>query len=391
MRNIVGQLKAIDLKSVDLKGIDKKRMGTAAVTLVVALGAGYYMQAGKPAASQGQPTVAMPVQTASVMPVSTDEPVEAAIAASPAEIAGAADSTTLAEEALADVSMADEIPPANVVLEANVVQDEVASAQALDPASEDVGTNEVFDLAALETTPPSPVESNAAPLAENACEPVLTAVASDMAMMTVTISAPCHANATVEFAHEGLRFSERLDENGEVSQLVPALLPEAKVTAYLDDDSSAEVELTIPEASQYYRAALVWQGATGLQLHAFEEGADYGQEGHLWSEAPGNTARSKSGLGGYVTMLGTVAKGYAADVYTFPAYLMRSLTGPKLSIEAHVLENTCENNIEAVYLRADGSNAPTQMPVEIFAPGCDAIGEYLVLQDMPKALQIALK
>ncbi|UWQ07832.1 hypothetical protein [Aliiroseovarius crassostreae] len=388
MRELLGQLKEIDLKSIDfqglkkidLQGIDKKRLGTAAATLVIALGAGYYMQNGQSQSQVAGPVAQpQPVQTASVLPTPA---VEAQAEASTPE----ADPLPQVE----GVDLAEDLPdPAPAVTPALVQPEPSAVAETLAEVAPQ--PEESFDIAALDLSPSvEPVVAEPAPLATDHCTPSLTGRVEDLAMMTLTVEAPCNANAEVEFSHEGLRFTEYLDDDGRVEVTVPALTRDAKVSAYLAETSVAHLELTVPEAAQYRRAALVWQGATGLQLHAFEEGADYGDEGHLWADHPGGLTRAIGGQGGFVTVLGSVAQGYAADIYTFPAYMMRSLSGPEMSIEAHVLETTCNSEIEGVFLRANGKDHPREMPVRIAAPGCDSVGEYLVFSDMAQELTIAL-
>lgn len=373
MRDILGQLKAIDLKSIDLQDINKKRLGTAAATLVIALGAGYYMQNGQLApqgdvAAGGDAAPAM-VQTASVLP--------SASVVAPEED----DASNVDLEDSADI-------PAVETAAEELVNPTVLADVAPEPATV---PEEAFDLAALEVMPePAEAPAPVAALQADKCTPILTGEAGDFATISVEISAPCHAETEVEFAHAGLRFTERLDAEGKVQLDLPAMLNDAEVTAYLNDDSTAQLAMTIPDADQYRRVALVWHGATGLQLHAFEEGADYGGIGHIWAEQPGDLTRVSAGQGGYATVLGSVAQGYAADIYTFPAYMMRSLSGPEISIEAQILETTCDSKIRGTYLRGNGKSQPKAFPVQIAAPGCDAVGEYLVLQNMPQDLRIAL-
>ncbi len=369
MRDILGQLKSIDLKAIDLKAvnlaaIDKKRAGTALATLMIAIGAGVYMQSGNgqaPVVPQGQPA---PVQVASLL-------AGAESGASP-ENATPVVSALEPTHAVANEAIA---APANVT-------SPVAGAAIVDDA---------VDLAALELSPSSEaVEQPQATIATDQCAPSLKATVGKMAMISLDVSAPCNAGQEVEFSHAGLRFTERLDGNGALSLDLPALAPDARITALLENDNSANVEISVPEASQYRRVALVWHGATGLQLHAFEEGATYGDVGHVWAEQPGDLSRVEAGIGGYTTMLGSVASGYAADVYSFPAYLMRSLTGPDISIEAQILETTCAGPIEATFLRSNGKAVVDATPIKIAAPGCDAVGEYLVMQDLPEQMRVAL-
>ncbi|MBT2131765.1 hypothetical protein [Aliiroseovarius lamellibrachiae] len=372
MRDIVERLKAIDLKSIDLQGIDKKRAGTAVATLAIALGTGYYMQSGQPANVAPLDAPVAQVQAASVLPGVTTEQAQPAAA-----------------DASLTVAVTD-APSVTAPVDAEKLANEQSDLRASDPISAQPDPAEATKLAALGDVAPdiAPVLADAEP-AHN-CSLSLAATPAKMAMITLDVAAPCSANAEVEFSHAGLRFTERLNENGNGSYVLPALMKDAKIVARLADGAFTEIDLTIPDAGLYRRAALVWEGATGLQLHAFEEGADYGGEGHIWAEAPGNADRITQGQGGFVTMLGSVSQGYAADIYTYPATMMRSMSGPEISIEAQVLETTCNVPVAGTFLRANGSTAPVESSVSISAPGCDAIGEFLVLQGLPQDLKIAL-
>lgn len=403
MRDILGQLKSIDLKSIDLKainlksvdiaGVDKKRVGTAVATLAIALGAGFYMQKEPGNSSVPQTITAAPVQTASVLPaVAPDTSIDVANEA-PAGVEAAVD-LVVSDEIVSEASSAGPTAIAPAIAEEMMVdQPEVAQvADTIQPEPAiDLSADEGIDLAALDLVPVAPIPSPTdTPMASNQCAPTLTGSAGKMAMISLSVSAPCHANQEIEFSHEGLRFTERLDGQGELFLDLPALARDAKITAHLEDDTNTTIEIAVPDAVQYRRVALVWHGATGLQLHAFEEGADYGDTGHVWAEQPGDLSRVEAGIGGYTTMLGSVSSGYAADVYSFPAYLMRSLSGPEVTIEAHVMETTCDKALEATFLRTNGKKVTTETPIEIASPGCDAVGEYLVLQNLPETMRLAL-
>lgn len=403
MRDILGQLKSIDLKSINLKaidlktvdiaGVDKKRVGTAVATLAIALGAGFYMQQEPGNTSVPQTLTPSPVQTASVLPTAAPETPTDVTPGQPASVDATVDLSV-------DGDMAPHASPAPAIATAPQITEDVTMEQpattqmadaALSEPPVDLSAEESFDLAALDLVPVAPTRSSTeAPMASTQCAPTLTGSAGKMAMISLTVSAPCHANQEIEFSHEGLRFTERLDGQGWLSLDLPALASEAKIVAHLQDDTSSVIEVAVPDAVQYRRVALIWHGATGLQLYAFEEGADYGDTGHVWAEQPGDLSRVEAGIGGYTTMLGSVSSGYAAGIYSFPAYLMRSLSGPEITIEAQVMETTCGKALEATYLRTNGKKVTTQTPIEIASPGCDAVGEYLVLQDLPETMRLAL-
>ncbi len=53
------------------------------------------------------------------------------------------------------------------------------------------------------------------------------------------------------------------------------------------------------------------------------------------------------------------------------------------------MENTCGSEIEGKILRTNPGRAPTMQPLTMIVPGCDAVGEYLVLKNLPQDLKLA--
>jgi hypothetical protein len=235
------------------------------------------------------------------------------------------------------------------------------------------------------------VEPKAAPvlMPEASCEISFNAEPRPAAMVALTFEAPCHSGEDVGFEHGDLRFSELLGPDGSLMILVPVMTETAVFTARLDDGQMASVETRVTDFASFERIAVVWKGATGLQLHALENGATYGEPGHVWAEQPGETEMATQGAGGFVSVLGSSADGYAADVYTYPAGLMVGEMGPDISIEAQVMENTCGTRIAGTILRSNAIGAPNVENLSMAVPDCDAVGEYLVLKNLPQELKLA--
>lgn len=255
-----------------------------------------------------------------------------------------------------------------------------------EPTGADAATPEPITHAAADEAIDLVAETN--PAIAN-CEIVLDALPQPGALVALALSAPCNAGEKVEFDHAGLKFSDQIGPEGELFLLVPAMAEPAIIVARVEGGPSQSVEARLPDFVDYYRVALVWKGATGLQLHALEGGANYGDPGHVWAEAPATPEAARAGTGGFLSVLGSTAGGYAADVYTYPAGLTSKGVEPQVSIEAQVMENTCGSRIEGSVLRTHAGRAPTAEPLAIAVPGCDAVGEYLVLNYLPQDLKLA--
>lgn len=240
------------------------------------------------------------------------------------------------------------------------------------------------ELPDVEPAAGAPLPSDSDEIASE-CGIELQLTARSGAMVDVTLNAPCHSGEEVTFDHAGLRFTETLDDAGKLDLQLPAMTTPVQVDADIDGQVQS-ASIAVADMGDVDRVALVWQGGTGLQLHALENGAFYGEPGHIWAEVPGTPDRANNGEGGYVTVLGSTSEGYAADIYTFPIS-MRS--EPAISIEAQVLETTCGKAIIGEYLRSSPETAPIVTPVGMSVPDCDAIGEYLVLKNLPRDLTIA--
>jgi len=101
----------------------------------------------------------------------------------------------------------------------------------------------------------------------------------------------------------------------------------------------------------------------------------------------------ETGAGGYLVRLGGTATDDAlmADVYTFPAAMSARNGQVDLSVEAVVTQSNCGQMIEAQTLELrDNSDLRTQS-VTLAVPGCDAIGNFMVLNTLLDDLQIAAR
>lgn len=427
-----------DLKA-KAEGFDKKRIYTAVSALVIAGAAGHIMQRGANGSSGDQvlsasvppaAQVAAPAVVAAGMAGAPKvfAPTPAARAVEPEPVAEAGPvaeeqvTTPAAPERLAEVEFAPEGAPTPETVE-NISEDsipDVATAPKAMELADAVTRSDTDPILALSEVAPTPsaepfvegeevaltdpemapvadeiklasAETTTDPGAEPApaapnCEIAFDATAQPGALVLLTLSAPCNAAEEVEFEHAGLKFSEQLGPEGDLYLLVPAMTEPANFTVQFPGMQEKAAEVTLPDFAAFERVAVMWKGATGLQLHALENGASYGEPGHVWAEAPADSEAALSGMGGFISVLGSIADGYAADVYTYP---VAAETEPQVSIEAQVMENTCGGEISGEILRSNAGRAPTMEHLSMAVPGCDAVGEYLVLNNLPQDLKLA--
>lgn len=224
-----------------------------------------------------------------------------------------------------------------------------------------------------------------------ACDVTLDATKTAGAMVTLEFKAPCYVNETVTVNHHGLRFTSVTSEVGHVTVQMPAMVAAASFDVTLFDGSTVSATVNVPEVSNYDRVAVQWVGDSGLRIHALELGADYGERGHVWAKSPQSVAAALQARGGYITSLGNIDFPGAkhAEIYTFPSGQVQKSGVVRLSVEAEVTANTCNKEIEAQALQSGVDGMISVSDLTLSMPACDAIGDFLVLNNLLRDLKIA--
>lgn len=319
----------------------KKSLITAASTFSVALGIGFVMQYGDAVASRFQPTT---------------EP-----------------KITLPEMVMPqEASMVSSLPTPEIVI--------------VDP------DEAVIELAALDDVAVPEFEAPSV-AAEPVCDVAMSADTLPMAMVAVSLVAPCQPNAAVTIHHQGMMFSQLTDLEGRVDIIVPALSEDAFFISAFAGGDGAVASTQVPDLVNYDRAALQWQGVNAVQLHALEFGADYGTEGHVWSASAPELDFVSPPEAGFLTVLGDtrVDNALMAEVYTFPTGQFNQDGTVALSVEAEITAENCGRDIAAQSIQLNPFQEPTAIDLTMTMPECDAIGEFLVLKNMFKDLTLAAK
>lgn len=244
---------------------------------------------------------------------------------------------------------------------------------------------------ALQTGPAVQQDLEQSPF-EFVCQPELSAVALPGAQISVTLIAPCNASQNVTVKHSGLTFSSATDDQGVLAFMMPALEQEALVSLTLGDGAQYELSAEVPDANAYKRAVFQWKGSEGFAMHAFEDGADYGELGHVFPQAPRDPATAKALEGGYLTLLGDAPArdAYHAQIYTLPLSAAGAASHVELIVEAEVSETNCAREIYGQALQYGGAQAPVSTTVALAVPDCDAIGDFLVLNNLLEDMTIVV-
>lgn len=225
------------------------------------------------------------------------------------------------------------------------------------------------------------------------CEVLFGAEAADAATVKLTIYAPCQPQAQVSVHHQGMIFTLLTSDSGVARVTVPALSTHAVFMAEVDGGTSAVATADVPTLVNYDRAVLQWQGETGLQIHAREFGAEYGTEGHVWNAAARDPEAAIAGDGGFLMRLGDGlgAAPLYAEVYTFPSKLSRRDGAVQISVEAEITPESCGKEVSAQSIQISPDFAATALDLTMAMPGCDAVGDYLVLNNMLTDLTLAAR
>lgn len=250
----------------------------------------------------------------------------------------------------------------------------------------------LIELAALEELDvPEMVAPSATP--EPVCEVKMSADTLPMAMVAVSVVAPCQPNTAVTIHHQGMMFSQLTDAEGRVAIVVPALSEEAFFISAFAGGEGAVSSTTVPELANFDRAALQWQGMNAVHLHALEFGADYGTDGHVWAAAARDIDFVNPPSAGFMTSLGDVRATNAlmAEVYTFPSGQFNRDGTVALSVEAEVTAENCGRDIAAQSIQLNPEQEPTAIDLMMTMPDCEAVGEFLVLKNMFRDLTLAAK
>lgn len=334
-----------------------KEIATAAGTLVIAVGIGFVMQSSETAQEH---------YGKAARPIVIDSPVDSV-------------------PALESAASADILLQVQEVQLTSASDTSAVGTQTVDMPSQIDTVQRVS--APVTDVPPEP---DNLPNAGN-CEISASATPIVGALVNLELDAPCAPNERLTVHHNGMMFTETTDDTGALFFTVPALTQEAVFILAFSNGDGAVAQATVDDITSYDRVALQWRGESGFELHAREFGADYGQQGHVWSGAAQNVDGLSTGTNGMVIRLGDMltAEPLVAEVYTFPTGMAQQTGLVTLSVEAEVTAANCGQEIEAQSLEMMGGGRMKTHDMTLSVPDCDAIGNFLVLNNVVSDLKVA--
>lgn len=200
-----------------------------------------------------------------------------------------------------------------------------------------------------------------APQSTDACPITLDLAALPGAMLDLALTAPCHRDGRIVLRHAGLTVTARTDPDGRFRGPLPAMDRRGAVSVLLADGASVEAALPLADMAGLRRVAVQWLADDAFQIHA-------------------DTAATETRL----LRLGdaSVPLPMQAEVFSFAS------GDSGVALEAAITEATCARELlgEVVESR-DGRSEVTDLTVAM--PGCDAVGGYLLLKNLPSDVSIA--
>lgn len=224
-------------------------------------------------------------------------------------------------------------------------------------------------------------EAPPAPAAAPDCTPALSLAAAPGAILAVTLRAPCAAGARVVLRHAGLAVAESLDSSGQLALDLPALAVSGEVSALFGDGTVLMAATAVPEAAATRRFAVQWMAGDTFQLRVVGPGQAYGDAENVSAEMP------VSAQGGFLVSLGdpTLDLPMLAQVYTWPGD--PALTAAPV-VEAAVTDATCGRELLGETILAENGKV-TVTDLTVAMPGCDALGDILVLNNLAGDVTLA--
>ncbi|MEI4471959.1 hypothetical protein [Frigidibacter sp. MR17.24] len=201
------------------------------------------------------------------------------------------------------------------------------------------------------------------------------ALKADGPLLELSATLPCDAGEVVHIAHAGVRFSRPVAADGTLRVVFPALAAEALVNVTLPGEESPQlIETPVPGFDMRSVLGLAWTAGDPVAVNVFENGAAFGEPGHL------RAARGVNGAGavGRLFLLGDPGK---AGTPLTAIYLV-----PKGGIDAAIeLEvssgkgRTCGRDVVTTRLGAGPDGDLERAVMRVTLPDCGEPAGWVLL------------
>jgi len=150
------------------------------------------------------------------------------------------------------------------------------------------------------------------------CSLGLSAKSLRGARIQLDVKAPCHKSKVITITHAGLRFSEIVDNKGEITITIPVLSDPANIKVSFADGASKSISTPVKGLSSLQRTGIAWSGQANLQLNANEQFFDSSHNKQLTKLNARSYKKSYLQGGGYLTVLGNndVENGKFVQIYS---------------------------------------------------------------------------
>lgn len=224
-----------------------------------------------------------------------------------------------------------------------------------------------------------------------ACELSANALTETAAMVSLVVHAPCGQNQRALIQHAGIEFTLLADEYGDLSVSIPALERHAEFRISFSDGNEAVVQTEVFTVDAYMRTVLAFEGNTGLALNAFENGAEYFEQGHVTTAQTPDPQAAVTSQTGFMTLLGEDTGLHAkyAHIYSYPADALDDDTAVRLLVEAEITEQNCGKPIVGKAIQTIRDEQSSEVDLTLTMPECDAIGTFLLLKNFVQDLTLA--
>ena len=271
------------------------------------------------------------------------------------------------------------------------------------PETEALLSDKLFAADLEESAPPStdPVEvASIAPVvvpnaslnvAPSECGVRMSASARPGAAIAVFVSSLCRAGQVATLSHADFSFSLRADERGVISATIPAFTSLATVEVIFDDGATSSAQISLRDASDLERLAIVWSAPVNLDLHAFEGNAKENSGGHVWVNNQRTYRDTLIGGGGFHETFGdsSIEGGSMAEVYSLPTSRIRRQTSVSLDLRINNIDAYCAQPMALRTVRTDNSGEITKREFNLRLPQCGVASGGLILENFVDNIGVA--